>query len=449
MSLDSAFHTLTLIVQVFLLDLVLSGDNAVIIALVCRRLPPQQVRRAMLIGVGAGVALRVLLAGLVGVLLWLPLFKLVGALMLLVIAIQLLVSEEDAGYGQLQAASSLQAAVVAVIGADLVMSMDNVAALAAVAQGNIAVLALGVLFSVPLLMYGSRIMAVLLQRYPLLVPASGALLGYLAGEIGVGDALVAEWVDTQSPGLHVVVPLLCAAYVVLQSRIIEQRRRILPKPAALQREVPSAEVASPSQGPVPVALPPTAIDVQHAAASMGEGGAMAALVSADAGARTVSLPALAASGTQDIAVSVAPAPAPAPSGTTSALAVLSRFGPLVLGLLVLTAFVVAIFLIAGSRHPAPAGTGASAAAAPRVGYVCPGGDVTVYYQHDASSILLMLAEGEVMVGKVDTTNHITWSPPAAGMASLHFALPDKVESDAHSVRLTGGSSVDWRCVRKK
>ena len=257
MTFDSAFHGLSLIFQVFLLDLILSGDNAVVIALSCRSLPPRQLNQALLIGTGAAIGLRVLLTAVVSVLLKVPMLKLIGAMLLIVIGIRLLIEEERGARASKQNSSGLWNAVTTVIIADVVMSLDNVVALAAVTQGDILFLTIGLVLSVLLLMFSSKLMIDLLQRYPILVPVAGALLGYIAGNIAVSDPAVADWVNTQSPALTGLVPLLCAVFVVAESRIIQRRRRELPRPAARQaatmRPAPPAPVVidtSPGEKPV-------------------------------------------------------------------------------------------------------------------------------------------------------------------------------------------------------
>lgn len=261
MTFDSAFHGLSLILQVFLLDLILSGDNAVVIALSCRSLPPRQLNQALLIGTGAAVGLRVLLTTVVSVLLKVPMLKLIGAVLLIVIGIRLLIEEERGARAAAQQNSSgLWSAVMTVIIADVVMSLDNVVALSAVTQGDILYLTIGLVLSVLLLMFSSKLMMDLLRRYPILVPAAGALLGYIAGDIAVSDPAVADWVNTQSPALTGLVPLLCAVFVVAESRIIQRRRRELPRPAAragaTMRPVPPAPVVAP---PPPVVAPPAPV----------------------------------------------------------------------------------------------------------------------------------------------------------------------------------------------
>lgn len=266
MTLDSLFHSLSLVLQVSLLDLILSGDNAVVIALSCRKLPPRQMKQAMLLGSGAAIGLRVLLTTMVSMLLQVAMLKLIGAVLLIVIAIRLLIAEERAGPSPSETVpSGLWGAVMTVLVADLVMSLDNVVALAAVTQGNILYLVLGLMLSVALLMISSRLMINLLLRYPLLIPLAGALLGYVAGDIAVSDPAVANWVGTQSPALTGLVPLLCAAFVVAESRIIERQRRQLRRPEALEEPPRPSPVATLGAGV------PGALVKQSAAASFGSG----------------------------------------------------------------------------------------------------------------------------------------------------------------------------------
>ena len=257
MTFDSTFHGFSLIFQVFLLDLILSGDNAVVIALSCRSLPPRQLNQALLLGTGAAIGLRVLLTTVVSVLLKVPLLKLIGAALLIVIGIRLLIAEQRvARTAQRESSSGLWSAVVTVIVADVVMSLDNVVALSAVTQGNILYLTIGLVLSVLLLMFSSKLMINLLQRYPILVPAAGALLGYIAGDLAVTDPAVADWVNTQSPALTMLVPLMCAVLVVAQSRIIERRRRELRAPAPLDAATRrSAPPLSPPPSPPPQPAP--------------------------------------------------------------------------------------------------------------------------------------------------------------------------------------------------
>jgi len=257
MGFDNLFHYLNLTLQVFVVNLLLSGDNAVVIALACRSLPPELTRRAMLIGIDGAIALRILLTTVASFLLHIPLLKLVGGVALTVIAIKLTIEEQaetESDQSSPKNPSDLWSAVGTIIVADLVMSVDNVVALAAVAQGSIFFLALGLLMSVPLLMFGSLFVAALLRRYPLLKRGGGAMLGWLAGDIAISDPLIIDWVNQQSPALTVVVPILVVAFVLIESRIIEDaqatayslRPKSGPKAAVIvARQIVAAEVPSP------------------------------------------------------------------------------------------------------------------------------------------------------------------------------------------------------------
>jgi YjbE family integral membrane protein len=225
MGFDSVFHYLNLTLEVFFVNLLLSGDNAVVIALACRSLPPQLTRRAMLIGIEGAIVLRILLTGVASLLLRIPLLKLVGGVALTVIAIKLTVEEAGetaSDKSPLKNPPGLWSAVGTIIVADLVMSVDNVVALAAVAQGSIFFLALGLLMSVPLLLFGSLFVTAILRRYPLLKRGGGAMLGWIAGDIAISDPIIADWVNQQSPALTLVVPILVVVFVLIESRIVEE-----------------------------------------------------------------------------------------------------------------------------------------------------------------------------------------------------------------------------------
>jgi len=239
--------------KVFFIDLLLSGDNAVVIALACRALPRHQMRKAMLVGIVAAVLLRVYLTTVVSFLLDVPCLKLVGSLALIIIAIKLMVDEDEGQQGgNADAAGAdsrkqdLWGTIVVIVLADLTMSIDNVVGLAAVAQGSIIYLALGLLLSIPLLMYGSVFVMALLKRYPWLIAAGGALLGWIAGDIAMSDPLIADWVNTQAPALTVFMPVLGALFVLLESRIVQRDRLLAPQPTPVQAD--TADSAARDEG---------------------------------------------------------------------------------------------------------------------------------------------------------------------------------------------------------
>ncbi len=236
--LDTGLHSLGIALQVFLLDLLLSGDNAIVIAMACRRLPAQKMRQAIALGTIAAIALRVVFTSMVTLLLNVPCLKLLGMFALIVIAIKLLIDEESDTHdehalplaGKAQPSDSLWSTIGVIVVADVAMSLDNVVALAAIAQNNLVFLVLGLALSVPLLMYGSLLVTNLLNRYPILIPAGGALLGWVAGDIGMSDPLIADWVTTQAPGLTIGMPIVCALFVLFESKIIRQNRPRFPAP---------------------------------------------------------------------------------------------------------------------------------------------------------------------------------------------------------------------------
>jgi YjbE family integral membrane protein len=176
--------------KIIWINVLLSGDNALVIALACRNLEPKQRFWGMILGAAAAVILRIIFTGIVATLMGLPYLKLVGGLALLVIAAKLLVPEEEEGDG-VKSASHLWAAIQIVVIADIVMSLDNVIAVAAAAKGSVPLLVLGLAISVPLIVAGAALIMALLTRLPILVWAGAALLGWIAGEVIATDPAVA------------------------------------------------------------------------------------------------------------------------------------------------------------------------------------------------------------------------------------------------------------------
>ncbi|HEV7881744.1 TerC family protein [Bradyrhizobium sp.] len=176
--------------KIIWINILLSGDNALVIALACRNLEPRQRFWGMILGAAAAVILRIIFTGIVATLMGLPYLKLVGGLALLVIAAKLLVPEEEDEDG-VKSASHLWAAVQIVVIADIVMSLDNVIAVAAAARGSVPLLVLGLAISVPLIVAGAALIMALLTRLPILVWAGAALLGWIAGEVIATDPAVA------------------------------------------------------------------------------------------------------------------------------------------------------------------------------------------------------------------------------------------------------------------
>ena len=174
--------------KIIWINVLLSGDNALVIALACRGLQPRQRLWGMIFGAGAAVVLRIIFTGIVATLMALPWLKLVGGLALIVIAAKLLVPEDEDD--DVQSASHLWAAVQIVVVAVIVMSLDNVFAVAAAANGSVPLLVLGLAISIPLIVAGAALIMALLNRLPILVWAGAALLGWIAGDVIATDPAV-------------------------------------------------------------------------------------------------------------------------------------------------------------------------------------------------------------------------------------------------------------------
>jgi YjbE family integral membrane protein len=178
------------IVEIIWINVLLSGDNAVVIALACRALPPRGRFWGMILGAGAAAILRIGFAGVIIELLLLPYVKLAGALALLWIAVKLLAPQGADGEDAPEAVASLWRAVRIIVVADLVMSLDNVIAIAAVAKGRYVLLIIGLAISIPMVIAGSALVFALLQRLPILVWGGAAVLGWVAGDIFADDPVV-------------------------------------------------------------------------------------------------------------------------------------------------------------------------------------------------------------------------------------------------------------------
>jgi YjbE family integral membrane protein len=187
------------ILQIIWIDLLLSGDNAVVIALACRALPPRQRRIGMILGAGTAIGLRIIFAVFITYLLGVPLLKVVGGALLLWIGVKLALGEEEGGH-DIESSENLWRAVRTIAIADAVMSLDNVIAIAAAAGGNIWLFIFGLLLSIPLIVFGSQILSAIIDRFPIIIWGGAALLGWIAGEMIVSDPIVMNWLKGMDPG---------------------------------------------------------------------------------------------------------------------------------------------------------------------------------------------------------------------------------------------------------
>ena len=181
--------------QIIMIDILLGGDNAVVIALACRKLPPAQRRLGIMWGTAGAIGLRVILIVFALALLTIPYLKLVGAVLLLWIGIKLLVPDDEDEHGNIESSDKLWAAVKTVIVADLVMSVDNVIAIAGAAESaggdhKIPLVIFGLLVSIPIIVWGSQLVIKLMERFPMIIVAGGMLLGWIAGTMAVTDPAV-------------------------------------------------------------------------------------------------------------------------------------------------------------------------------------------------------------------------------------------------------------------
>jgi len=225
-------------------NIVLSGDNAVVIALAARSLPRKQQKQAIFWGAGAAVILRIILTIFAVALLTLPWLKIIGSLLLFWIGIKLLVPEEPGD--DVEASDNLIAAIKTILIADLVMSLDNVIAVAAAAGGSFTLLILGLAISIPLVVFGATLLVKLMERFPVIITLGAALIGMVAGEMLVTDPVLVDWMKDHVAGfelagdtpkllnvsLELVAGAIGAAIVVVWGLWLAKRQQAAAKQAA-------------------------------------------------------------------------------------------------------------------------------------------------------------------------------------------------------------------------
>ena len=213
--------------QIVMIDILLGGDNAVVIALACRNLPPELRRRGILWGTAGAIVLRVVLIFFAMSLLALPYLKLVGAALLLWIGVKLLVPEDE-GHGNLQASDKLLGAIKTIIMADFIMSVDNVIAIAGAAQTSghdghhMPLMIFGLLVSIPIIVWGSSVVLKMMDRFPIIITAGGMLLGWIAGTLAVSDPATVHLIP-QSPALHYGAGVVGALLVLTLGSLLARR----------------------------------------------------------------------------------------------------------------------------------------------------------------------------------------------------------------------------------
>jgi YjbE family integral membrane protein len=214
------------LLKIIWVNILLSGDNAVVIALAARNLAADQQKRAIIFGSGAAIVLRVVLTLFAVQLLQLPWLKLLGAAALLWIGIQLLADND--GDADVKASSSVWVAIRTILIADLVMSLDNVIAVAAAANSapenvRVLLLVIGLGLSIPLIIFGSTLLLKLMERFPAIITVGAALLGFVAGEMATTDAAVHDWFETHMHGMDYAVSITGAVFVVAIGLLLARR----------------------------------------------------------------------------------------------------------------------------------------------------------------------------------------------------------------------------------
>jgi YjbE family integral membrane protein len=209
------------LLKIIWINIILSGDNAVVIALAARSLPPHQQRQAIMVGSGAAVVLRIVLTLVAAKLLALSYLQIVGGILLLWIGVQLL-GDEDDEEGEAKENGSMFAAIRTILIADLVMSLDNVIAVAAAAKGSTTLLIIGLAISIPLVIFGSTLMIKLMERFPIIVMLGAALIGWVGGETIVSDVALKGFAAT-NPWIHYAAAAAGAILVVAVGKYLSTR----------------------------------------------------------------------------------------------------------------------------------------------------------------------------------------------------------------------------------
>jgi len=215
-------ETWTALFKIAVINVVLSGDNALVIALACRSLPARQQKQAFIVGTAGIVVLMTLLTSSAALLMTLPYIQIVGSLLLLWIGIKLLLPEDDEG--NVKESSYFWEAVRTIIIADIVMSLDNVLGMAGAAKGHLGMLFVGLLITMQLILFGSAMLVKLMERFPQFVVIGAGLLGYVAGDMAVGDPAVKTYIDSHAHILDQLAPIFGAALVVIAGKMLARKK---------------------------------------------------------------------------------------------------------------------------------------------------------------------------------------------------------------------------------
>jgi YjbE family integral membrane protein len=219
--------------QIIVINLILSGDNAVVIALAARSLPPKQQKQAIMFGSGAAIVMRVVLTIVAVQLLQLPYLKIIGAALLLWIGVKLLVPEgdEEGGEADAKASGGMASAIKTILIADLVMSLDNVIAVAAAAKDSTLLLIIGLALSIPLVIFGSTLLLKLMERWPIIITIGAMLLGKVAGEMAVTDPMWGKTIELAGNHWVWIAEAVGALFVLVIGKYLAARQAHQPAAA--------------------------------------------------------------------------------------------------------------------------------------------------------------------------------------------------------------------------
>lgn len=209
--------------QIIAIDIVLGGDNAVIIALACRKLPEKERNQGIFWGVLGAILIRIILVFFALNLLTLPFLKIIGAFLLIWIGIKLLMPESSGSEHQVNTGTTLLGAIKTIIIADAVMSLDNVIGIAGAAKGDIGLVIFGLLVSVPIIVWGSKFVMKLMTRFPVTIVIGAGLLGWIAGDMSTTDAITKAWVEDHAAYLHWVAPIVTTLIVIVTGKWLAAR----------------------------------------------------------------------------------------------------------------------------------------------------------------------------------------------------------------------------------
>ncbi len=234
------------VLQIIMIDIMLGGDNAVVIALACRKLPPEQRKKGIFWGVVGAIGLRVVMIFFALQLLAVPYLKIVGGLLLLWIGIKLMMPEHEDEHDSIDGGTTLMAAIKTIVVADAVMSLDNVIAVAGASHGSMVLVTFGILVSIPIVVWGSKLVLTLMDRFPVVITLGAALLGWIAGGMVVSDQATPESISKGIPYAHYLFASTGAVLVVIVGKWLGSR-----KTARAAIELPPSSLDKSSRGDHP------------------------------------------------------------------------------------------------------------------------------------------------------------------------------------------------------